>query len=819
MRALAPLKFIMVTEGRIASASILDRVFSELHRQGIWDYQAFYEWDSSFDEIGEAVKSADAVLFLRCSRPEEVTLLELAKRRGIPALYCTDDDFDALDPSTPQGEFMARPEIAASRDTFVRTADLVWVFTHEMSDRLRDRAQRIHIGRLPSFVEDHGWDLQAIDDYGQAEASLTIGYGGRYIHAPDLHVIVEPLHKILDSPGRPVRAEFIDCVPPALENHSKVRRMPYFDNIRQYYDYLRTARWAIGLAPLMDTVGNRAKTNNKYREYAALGVPGIYSDMPVYSSSVRHRETGFLAPHTEQGMYEAMLEMLSNADLRRSIKRNALCDAATTYALLPMQQEWLREVSLLASRRDSPVRLLVVGSDGATTVHVDALPASQALERQGRLQFDYVQPTEVRPTHVVGRDAVLLVRAFQPEVIPLLDWADRAKAALICAYDDDFLGIPRDFPANPGLGEYYHHSAVRAAVTRFLRECALIACSTPQLTQRSREYNSSVMEAIYGFDTTVLPIEPLAERTRGNAAIKVGFFGSNAGVAAPWVANALRCIKERFGERVCLEVISLGLPRHVEEIFDWKHTQVLSWEDSLQLLRSRAWDVGLAPLEDTDFNAAKQATKFRDYAWAGMAMVCSRVPVYQRPIIDGIHGLLVGNTEAEWEIAVARLIEDHDLRERLRRAARDLFAQAHTLDATICSWYQLLWRIARHREGRGLPLSDESQGRVISAVQSRLVAPASSSTGISACPPLTGGRLYEIFPGADGWEALDVMLGLHQRSAAGQLVLSIYADGAIDQPIRRIAGDLAEAADNCLFRFSFPPITNTRQRQIGRAHV
>ena len=66
-------------------------------------------------------------------------------------------------------------------------------------------------------------------------------------------------------------------------------------------------------------------------------------------------------------------------------------------------------------------------------------------------------------------------------------------------------------------------------------------------------------------------------------------------------------------------------------------------------MRSRGWDIGLAPLDDTEFNVAKQATKFRDYAWAGLAIVCSRVPTYQRPMIDGIHGLLVENAAIAWE--------------------------------------------------------------------------------------------------------------------------------------------------------------------------
>jgi SAM-dependent methyltransferase len=324
------------------------------------------------------------------------------------------------------------------------------------------------------------------------------------------------------------------------------------------------------------------------------------------------------------------------------------------------------------------------------------------------------------------------------------------------------------------------------------------------------------MEAIYGFDTGKLPVDPLEPDVGGDGRpVKVGFFGLQWSIAPQCVRAAVRRIKQRLGKRVQFEIIaSREVPEDSRDLFEWQSTEEMNWTDSLRLLRSRGWDIGLAPLEDTEFNASKQATKFRDYAWAGMAMVCSRVPAYQRPIIDGIHGLLVDNTEVAWEDAIARLIEDHDLRERLRRTARDLFAQAHTLDATICSWYQLLWRIARHREGRGLPQSQRLHGRVVSAAQSRLVAPALSSSGISASRPLTGGRFHEIVPEGDGWEALDVMLGLHQRSAAGQLVLSIYADAAVDQPLRRIVGDLAEAADNCLFRFSFPPIANSRHRRM-----
>ncbi len=467
-------------------------------------------------------------------------------------------------------------------------------------------------------------------------------------------------------------------------------------------------------------------------------------------------------------------------------------------------------MALLASRRDSPVRFLVVADDRLASTHIDALPAVRALEQRGRLRFAYVQPAETRRTDVERCDAVFLARAFVPETVALLAWAEEADAALVCAWDDDFYALP---PGTP-LGRYHAHPLVRAATDRFLRECSLVATSSPPLSERSRRYNPNVMEAPYGFDTSQLPLEPLPVDGGEDARpLRLGFFGLQWDGAPPCVNEAIRRLKQRFGARIELEIISSReVPRDSADVFTWQCTRALSWTESLRLLRSRGWDIGLAPLEATEFVAAKQATKFRDYAWAGLAIACSRVPPYERVIIDGIHGLLVDNTAPAWENAMARLIVDRQLRLRLRRAARDLFVQAHTLDVTLCAWYQLLWRVERHRQHRGQSRAWGTSHGALARSPKATSVPAAA--GMSASPRLMGARFYELVPEADGWTTLDVILGLHQREAAGRLVLSIYADGVTDRPVRRIASDLSEAVDNGLLRFSFPPIPDSGHRRI-----
>jgi glycosyltransferase involved in cell wall biosynthesis len=93
------------------------------------------------------------------------------------------------------------------------------------------------------------------------------------------------------------------------------------------------------------------------------------------------------------------------------------------------------------------------------------------------------------------------------------------------------------------------------------------------------------------------------------------------------------------------------------------------WSESI------AWDVGLAALAPTVFNASKSDVKVLDYAAIAAAGVYSAGPAYDESIRHGESGLLVEYEARAWADAIATLAADDELRLALaRRAVSDLWS-------------------------------------------------------------------------------------------------------------------------------------------------
>jgi glycosyltransferase involved in cell wall biosynthesis len=98
---------------------------------------------------------------------------------------------------------------------------------------------------------------------------------------------------------------------------------------------------------------------------------------------------------------------------------------------------------------------------------------------------------------------------------------------------------------------------------------------------------------------------------------------------------------------------------------DIDYIQWVPWEDVPKVINS--FDVGLAPLCDTEFNRARSSEKIREYMACGIPVIASDIGENRYLISDNC-GFLVSNKN-DWENAVDKLTDD-ELRRSMGGSAR-----------------------------------------------------------------------------------------------------------------------------------------------------
>lgn len=103
------------------------------------------------------------------------------------------------------------------------------------------------------------------------------------------------------------------------------------------------------------------------------------------------------------------------------------------------------------------------------------------------------------------------------------------------------------------------------------------------------------------------------------------------------------------------------------------------WSYQTEPEEVRSFDIGIMPLEDTEWCRGKCGFKLLQYMGAGVPAVASPVGVNADILRDGENGYLA-HTQEEWVEKLSRLCQDPGLRARIGRAARHTVKENYSLN-------------------------------------------------------------------------------------------------------------------------------------------
>jgi glycosyltransferase involved in cell wall biosynthesis len=313
--------------------------------------QAHLDTTFSLDYNNELV---DVVIIDRLWRfdvslPLVQELVNKIRRKGTHIIYSLDDNYFDL-ASYEQSQPLS--EILSVVSFLLRQADAVLVTTPALRQRLLKYNPNIHI--LPNQLDERLLVPRYPSEKNLKldQKHIVIGYMGTFTHDDDFMMVVPVIKSIqLRYPGR-VEFQIVGVV--SQEQTRKiVQELPvrFVFPRPEEHEYplfmlwlTGYIRWDIAISPLVSSAFNDCKSDIKFLDYSSIGAAGVFSSSPAYSSTVIHRQNGWLVENTPGAWEEALANLIQDEPLRLTIAQNASRYLYSQRTLAQHATDWVKTI-------------------------------------------------------------------------------------------------------------------------------------------------------------------------------------------------------------------------------------------------------------------------------------------------------------------------------------------------------------------------------------------------------------------------------------------------------------------------------------------
>lgn len=306
----------------------------------------------SIEALENVIKWADVALFSRLDNPASLAVMKAIKGTyHIPVLMELDDlpmelneDSWAFEQYRRDRPFTEYNDPALWAIEQMKASDGIIVTNRYLEARIAklvpDKASKIHI--IPNTIDTE--KLKPI--LKEKKDNIIIGWQGGSNHKYDLEQAREGILRILKEFPH-VRFKTFGYNPEWAKNNKQCEHVEWI-NFGQYYNTLPKLGFDIGIAPLVDNSFNRCKSNLRWLEYSALGIPAVLSAVGPYLT-IKHNYNGFSAT-TEHDWYIQLKYLLTHPKKRQFLAQNAKKSILKLYNPKRYAKRYVRLFSYYATK-------------------------------------------------------------------------------------------------------------------------------------------------------------------------------------------------------------------------------------------------------------------------------------------------------------------------------------------------------------------------------------------------------------------------------------------------------------------------------------
>ncbi len=227
----------------------------------------------------------------------------------------------------------------------------------------------------------------------------------------------------------------------------------------------------------------------------------------------------------------------------------------------------------------------------------------------------------------------------------------------------------------------------RRLFLRLVKKAKVVIAENSYLEQFARQHNQRVEVISAPIDTN----KYLPRDTKNDDRIVIGWLGT------PMTSYLLDLIKEPL-TAVAGEVPNVEFHNIAGSPVEFPGVKVVNipWSEEKEVEYLSAFDIGVMPLDNTDFNKGRLGYKMLLYASMGLPIVADDVGLNRDVVTDGINGYLV-KTTAEWQARLLSLIKQPALREEMGKKARAFTIGKYDLRICVAKYKSILESLDKNK--------------------------------------------------------------------------------------------------------------------------
>lgn len=239
------------------------------------------------------VRACDVLMVQRLMQPAALDAVRYANSIGKMTVYDLDDDLWCIGPDNSSSDFWQAN--AGHAVEVLRECKRVTTTTESLARTLRDFHPDVRV--IPNYLPDEYWPAPE-----RKRASVpVVGWAGSNSHKADVALVADLLDEFTDDAIVAMAGVGDGWLPPLTRIQTR-----YTVPIEAYASLL--SGFDIGIAPLVDDRFNRAKSDLKVLEYAAVGIPVI--------ASPRYADTPARIAHNAKDWRRHLRQLIADPDTR-----------------------------------------------------------------------------------------------------------------------------------------------------------------------------------------------------------------------------------------------------------------------------------------------------------------------------------------------------------------------------------------------------------------------------------------------------------------------------------------------------------------------